>query len=213
MSRQGIKTAVMFVIHNPNIKWFMPDYHTDISFSQTLLKVRNEVDVIPVSIGFNNSLELLPDVNIIKIPWEYIEKEAHDRGAYLLILQLKRAHTIKAGSLSRITLKKGWYVYVGSAMKNLSKRIERHMRLRKQMHWHIDWLRQVADCVTALPIRSSEREECNIAKDLRKILRLEIEGFGASDCKCSSHLFYTRKQPQSMRDFHNVLEHYRMSLQ
>ena len=59
----------------------------------------------------------------------YIKKEAKDQGSYLLILELKRNRDISVGKLGRVSFKRGFYIYVGSAMANLSKRIERHRHL------------------------------------------------------------------------------------
>jgi sugar fermentation stimulation protein A len=40
MARSGIQTMIMFLVHSPKVTWFMPDYHTDFSFSTTLLAAR-----------------------------------------------------------------------------------------------------------------------------------------------------------------------------
>ena len=59
----------------------------------------------------------------------YIEKEAKDQGSYVLILELKKARRIRVGILGRVSFRRGFYIYVGSAMANLGRRIERHRRL------------------------------------------------------------------------------------
>jgi sugar fermentation stimulation protein A len=112
---------------------------------------------------------LSQEVKILQIPWDYIGNEAIDRGSYLLILNLKRNKKIDIGTLGIVTYKKGFYVYVGSAMANLSKRMERHRHLRKQHHWHIDDLRDEAEFHSVLAIRSSTRLECGIAKAMSDI--------------------------------------------
>jgi sugar fermentation stimulation protein A len=210
LSEEGVKTVVLFIVHWPFAKIFMPDYHTDLNFSRTLLRIRDRLKVVPVAIGWKQDLSLSPKVNLLQVPWDHIEEEAKDRGSYLLILYLKRGSNLRIGKLGKVTFRKGFYVYVGSAMANLSKRMERHRHIRKQHHWHIDDLREVAEFHSILAIRSSIRLECEIAKALSKIAEWTIPGFGSSDCSCETHLFGISRDPVLSEDFHKLLQYFRM---
>ena len=57
------------------------------------------------------------------------------------------------------------------------------------MHWHIDYLLQYAEIKNVYYKESIFREECNITKKFAGIL-ISVPGFGSSDCRCKSHLFY-----------------------
>jgi sugar fermentation stimulation protein A len=210
ISGEGIKTIVLFIVHWPFAKVFMPDYHTDLNFSQMLLQVRDRVEVIPVSVRWERDLSLTPKIRILKIPWEAIEKEAKDRGSYLLILNLKRNQEIKVGKLGHVSFRKGFYIYVGSAMANLSKRMERHKRLRKKHHWHIDELRAAAEVHSVLAIRASDRLECEIAEALSRVTEWSVLGFGSTDCSCETHLFGMTDDPLHSESFHKLLQYFRM---
>jgi sugar fermentation stimulation protein A len=210
LSEEGVKTVILFIVHWPFARMFMPDYHTDLKFSQTLLQVKDKVRVVPVSVRWEQDLSLSPNVRILQIPWDYIEKEAKDRGSYLLVLRLKKKKNIHIERLGKVSFRKGFYIYVGSAMANLSKRMERHRHLRKVHHWHIDELRAVAEFHSVLPIRSSTRLECEIAEALSRIAGWDIPGFGSSDCSCETHLFGMGRDPLHSEDFHNLLQHFRM---
>ncbi len=210
LSRKGIKTAVLFVVHWPFARVFMPDYHTDLTFARTLLDVRRDVKIIPLAVRWRHDLSMDEEVRLLDIPWDYIEKEAHDRGSYLLVLKLPGDRPITVGSLGKVLFKKGFYVYVGSAMANLEKRLQRHMRLRKHNHRHIDELRAVSEVRAELAIRSSVRLECDIAGAMSLIAGRPVRGFGSSDCACETHLFHMEQDPLDMRSFHNVLEFFRM---
>lgn len=140
----------------------------------------------------------------------YVEKGAKDQGSYLLILELKRNRNIPVGTLGRVSFRKGFYIYVGSAMANLKKRMERHRRLRKKHHWHIDELRAVADFHSACAIRSSTRLECEIAEAMSRISEWNIPGFGCTDCSCSTHLFGFEGNPLGSEKFHQWLQYFRM---
>ena len=111
------------------------------------------------------------------------------KGSYLLIIKLDKDSIIRIGKLGEIKFNKGLYVYVGSALNGLEQRIQRHLRDNKKIHWHIDYLLNYAKITDIFYKENNAREECHIAKKLDKKLP-SIPGFGCSDCKCKSHLFY-----------------------
>ena len=49
-------------------------------------------------------------------------------------MELLKEGKIRIGSLGKITFKKGFYAYVGSAMNNLEKRVQRHLRKKKNFY-------------------------------------------------------------------------------
>jgi sugar fermentation stimulation protein A len=210
ISEGAVRAVILFVVHWPFAKTFMPDFHTDLNFSQTLLCVRDRVEVIPVSVRWNEDLSLSPDVKILEVPWSAIEEEAKDRGSYLLVLNLKRNRNMDVGKLGEIHFRRGFYIYVGSAMANLSRRMDRHRHLRKRHHWHIDELRAVTEFHSVLAIRSSERLECQVAKAMSEIAEWSVPGFGCTDCSCHSHLFGMSEDPLHSEKFHKLLQYFRM---
>lgn len=122
-----------------------------------------------------------------------------DPGTYVLILNLPRPITVRVGRLGRFHFQAGWYAYVGSARGpgGLAVRLNRHLRLSKSLHWHVDYLRAhtrpvaiwyaVGDCV----------RECAWAQTLAELpgARIPVPRFGASDCRCPAHLTYFATLP------------------
>ncbi|MDY6953202.1 MAG: DNA/RNA nuclease SfsA [Thermodesulfobacteriota bacterium] len=210
MARKGIPTVVLFLVHSPRVKCFMPDYHTDFGFSTTMLKVREKVRIVPVAIGWKKDLTLQKGIKVLDVPWEYLKQEVKDRGSYLLLLRLEKKRTIMVGQLKKLQFSKGYYIYVGSAMGNLSARMARHRRKDKSRHWHIDYLTEKAEGVTPIPVRSSQRLECDMAKALSAIMESGPAGFGSSDCKCPTHLFWSPENPLHTETFHRMLQSFRM---
>lgn len=201
--------GIIFVVHNPHILFFMPEYHIDPLFSKRLLEARREILVKAFSIGWRiekDQIKLLPEIKELSIPWEFIEKEAKDRGLYLLILWLERETSIFTRK-KEWKLKKGYYIYVGSAKRHLEKRIRRHLKTKKPLFWHIDYLREKAQVLRAIPIRTETLSECELAKKLKEIELSPIHGFGSSDCNCQSHLFFTKEQPLNSERFVKLLEY------
>jgi len=111
------------------------------------------------------------------------------KGSYVLIINLKKEKEIEIGRLGRILFSKGYYAYVGSGLNSLEKRIDRHLRKNKKKRWHIDYLLEEGKIEEILYRESNRKEECNIARILSKKFNF-TPGFGSSDCKCRSHLFF-----------------------
>jgi len=211
LSSSRTLSAVLFVIHWPRAQVFMPDFHTDLEFARTFLAVRDRVAFIPAAVRWRNDLSIRPlDTKVVDILWEAVEKEAHDRGSYLVVFRLPGKKLIRVGELGTISLRKGYYTYVGSARRGLSARLERHRRLRKTAFWHIDFLRAQAEFHAALPVRSADDLECEMAGALDGVSEGSVPGFGSSDCSCHSHLFWTPEDPLHSPRFHDFLQYYRM---
>jgi len=89
-------------------------------------------------------------------------------GAYILVLKLNSGKNIKVGALGKIKFKKGFYCYVGSAIGNttIEKRCRRHLKKKKALRWHIDYLRKEAEIVEIFAIPSKRKKECKIAKKI-----------------------------------------------
>jgi Uri superfamily endonuclease len=111
------------------------------------------------------------------------------KGSYVLIIYLCASGDIAVGRLGVIGFQSGWYAYVGSAMRGLTPRLRRHLRENKKLHWHIDYFLQVASIKRVIVFKSRTRTECQIAGKLAERFT-GIPGFGCSDCKCRSHLYY-----------------------
>ena len=116
-----------------------------------------------------------------------------DFGIYIAVFYMPVGCTIKIGRLGKFSFRQGIYFYVGSAQRNLPARLERHSRKKKPLHWHIDYLSVNAEMLGAIIIPGRRKRECEIAGELDKMFELAVRGFGASDCRCAGHLFYTQQ--------------------
>jgi endonuclease-3 len=101
--------------------------------------------------------------------------------------------TIEIGALGTHQLPAGWYAYTGSALgPGGFSRVDRHYELaageRSTRHWHIDYLLGHEAAAIRGDVRTPEADiECSVATSLPAS---PVDGFGASDCDCSSHLAY-----------------------
>jgi len=111
------------------------------------------------------------------------------KGSYVLLIELTKEQTITTGSLKAIYFPRGYYAYVGSAMGGFKSRLNRHLRSDKKPHWHIDYLLEKASISEIILCKTNDRVECAMAQALSCQFD-SIPGFGSSDCKCRSHLFF-----------------------
>lgn len=119
------------------------------------------------------------------------------RGTYALHLWLNHPKRKQVGRLGKFSFPPGDYLYIGSALGpgGLAARLSRHLRGISRLHWHIDWLRRIADVVGVYYLTSNLQYECKWSQYLLSYPRVTVPapGFGASDCmkngrSCASHL-------------------------
>ena len=114
------------------------------------------------------------------------------KGIYLLLIKLENNKFLSYGLKNKCNFKKGYYVYIGSGLNSLEKRIERHLNKNKKIFWHIDYLLKHSNIIEIYYIVTNKKIECEIAELLQKNFSY-INKFGSSDCNCNSHLFYVSK--------------------
>jgi DNA-binding sugar fermentation-stimulating protein len=60
LGEKGLKGAVIFIVHGNHLEYFSPDYHTDLSFAQTLCSVKDRL--------------------FVRAPWYLLEKRINSHG-------------------------------------------------------------------------------------------------------------------------------------
>ena len=107
--------------------------------------------------------------------------------SYQLFIRIEKDIALQIGKLGYFAFPAGYYVYTGSARRNMEARLRRHHNRDKKLHWHIDYLLQ-HPAVKILSTRTSETAECALNQQIEG--SIVAKGFGASDCRqgCGSHL-------------------------
>ncbi|RUM34454.1 MAG: DUF123 domain-containing protein [Archaeoglobus sp.] len=111
--------------------------------------------------------------------------------SYILVIRVREKFCTKVGALGIIEFKSGYYMYIGSAKTGIS-RICRHFRKKKKLRWHIDYLTTAKHAET-LCAYLFENEECSLSSFMSNYSG--IDGFGCSDCRCRTHLYYSKEFP------------------
>lgn len=121
-------------------------------------------------------------------------------GTYVLVMKLASDTTIPVGQLGPVAFSAGFYVYTGSAFGpgGLTSRVGRHLKHSEKHRWHIDYLRGFAEIIEIWYTFHPEKAECRWAEIFQTTrgVRIACPGFGSSDCRCNSHLFFFKKKPE-----------------
>ncbi len=117
----------------------------------------------------------------------------NNSGSYIIVFKLNERQIIQVGKLGMFTFPSGFYIYTGSGLRNLKQRIARHLRKEKSLKWHIDYLSVRCEPVWYYMIEDGINHECKLSHYISRLNNFSspVKGFGSSDCKCNSHLFYT----------------------
>jgi sugar fermentation stimulation protein A len=232
LSAQGYRCHILFVIVHGKPELFVPNLHTDPRFAAALSRYGRAANPPPGAAGQGRAgrprtaagkveiharlLRCDPqgdavlEAAAVPVDLSHGRLAAEDGGNYLIFLEVPEPCEAETGALGLLAFKPGWYVYAGSARKNLSKRISRHLRkTRKRKHWHLDYLRPLAKTIKALPICSYKNLECDLAVALADLGGRGIPGFGCSDCRCASHLYYFKDDPRKDRAFVDMIFRFR----
>lgn len=122
------------------------------------------------------------------------------KGTYCLILLLDKNIKIKVGKKSYYLLK-GYYCYIGSALNNLEKRIQRHLSKNKKLRWNIDYFLRHVKIIKIKTIIANKKLECFLSNKIKDLSNMRIKDFGSNDCKCKSHLYFFNKNPIYDKNF------------
>lgn len=211
MGRAGEHAGLLVLVHYKDACWFLPNYHTDLPFAEEFRKGLDFLDWKACVIPWTKDFLMPENVRLIPSSGEVLDREMGNAGDYMIVLQMEEDSTITVGSLGDIRFPKGYYVYVGSARKNLDQRIAHHKALRKRRHWHMDYLRNACRFTGAIPIRTKEDLEHKLAEALSGIADWTIPGFGCTDCSCKSHLFGFHQNPMHLPAFVKIEENFEIN--
>ena len=112
-------------------------------------------------------------------------------GTYTLLVEFPAATTLSVGALGEHRFPAGAYAYTGSALgPGGFSRVRRHRRTARDdhdvRHWHVDYLLGETDARIDRVVHAPGVDaECAVAG---RLPAGPVDGFGASDCGCPSHL-------------------------
>lgn len=120
-------------------------------------------------------------------------------GTYALIFLGNQSVEITVGKLGMFKVSPGTYIYIGSAFGpgGLQSRISHHRKQFTVKHWHIDYLKPMIQLEQIWYTCDPVPREHTWAQVIGSFYNatIPLNGFGSSDCRCPSHLFYFPRGP------------------
>ena len=120
-------------------------------------------------------------------------------GTYALILFCSRQERVQIGKLGPLQLRRGFYLYVGSAVGpgGVRARLAHHRKVSQPPHWYIDFLRPHTHLDRVWYSHDPVRREHQWARVIHALrgASVPVAGFGSSDCHCKTHLFFFTRRP------------------
>ena len=136
-------------------------------------------------------------------------------GTYAVVLSSPAPRSVVVGKLGTLGLKPGFYIYMGSAFGpgGLRARIGHHLQIVRRPHWHIDYIGRYLEPVEIWYTCDAANREHQWATVLAKSkgATIPLAGFGSSDCRCQSHLYYFNYRPSGgylRRKIHSRLDNH-----
>ena len=213
LAYRGYDSYTLYWINHKNATVFMPNGHTDRDYCLSFLQAK-QVNFLAYCVNMIDPVTL--DFSFFKpVPIDYQATKilSADKGSYLLIFYNHIPFKKSIGSLGEREFKKGYYVYAGSALQGLDKRIARHARKSKKIRWHLDYISPGSMKLEKVyPFRRPDRIEAALARGLLEICTEYVDGFGASDSGLPSHFFYFTESPFRRRDFLDLVLDFRMMI-
>lgn len=199
-------SSLIFLVLLNDIAVFIPNYHTDFMFYETLKKSSESINIKAYAVIYDKKINItgLKEVPVL-IP------DLKPRGIYGIVLFNDSEREISVGSLGTVKFKRGYYIYTGSAKNNVFKRISHHRNKNKSRHYHMDYLKGKMKIISDIPVITDRFTECELAESVSSLSDGKVDLFGSSDCKCRSHLFYFKNNPVQSEDFWDMVLEYRFS--
>jgi len=203
----------LYLLNHKKAVRFMPNQHTHLDYALRFNQCR-KLQFVAYCLEMSDPITLNTSVfTSVPIDFQTSLTNSVDKGSYLLVLCNERDQKIQIGALGERSFKKGYYVYVGSAMQGLSKRIKRHLSNQKITRWHLDYICPAKLKVDKVfPVNRIDRLEEKLAQRMMQISSSSVPGFGSSDSTLDSHLFYFPQRPYRQRAFLDLLLDARMMI-
>ncbi|MCL2156032.1 MAG: DNA/RNA nuclease SfsA [Leptospirales bacterium] len=198
------KGKLVFFVLKSTIEKFIPNYHTDFKFYETLNFYKDKVDVRAYSVQYNEDLEIESLKNI-----PVLFPKVEPKGIFLLLLSYPPEKKAAFNNKS----KNKFFIYCGSSNEDLFKKIasiKRKDGLRKILPARFNELKIISD----IPIVSSLSLSGRIKDELIKYGGVEIDkiGVGIDNINEDSFLIQYNDNPAEKKWFWDMVFGFRWAI-
>lgn len=89
LAGEGYGAAVLFLVQSSRPSCFLPDFHTDTKFAESLFRAKDRLRLFPLAVEWNAALELTGEPKLLRVPWGVYERHGGDRGDCLVIVDAR----------------------------------------------------------------------------------------------------------------------------
>jgi sugar fermentation stimulation protein A len=202
----GMKCEVVFLVQTSDVRFFLPDYHTDYEFARTFAALKDRLRYRAIAVTWDSELRLSPHVRELVIPWDTLEKESRDRGSYLIVYNRYGDAIGKVADTK--TFHQGYYIKACRADNDLSVQMLRDLRrIRKEeKERNPRDGNMAADRCTALPIRSAASIHSELCRRLEQICDWPVPAAS----RRTDRLYAMAENPFQQPRFIDMLQYFRM---
>lgn len=86
LAGEGYGAAVLFLVQSSRPNFFLPDFHTDPKFAESLYKEKDRLQIFPLGVEWNSGLELTGEPKLLRVPWEVYERHGASGGDCLVLV-------------------------------------------------------------------------------------------------------------------------------
>ncbi len=90
LAGEGYGAAVLFLVQSSRPSCFLPDFHTDPKFAESLFRAKDRLRLFPLAVEWNAALELTGEPKLLRVPWGVYERHGGDRGDCLVIVDARK---------------------------------------------------------------------------------------------------------------------------
>jgi len=109
LARAGGGTLVFFILHE-NVRVFVPNYHTDFIFYETLKKYCDAIRILAYSVRYDEEFNIT-SLNPVKV----IMPTVKPAGLYCIVYRFDDGERVGSVPDGTLELKKGYYVRIGAS--------------------------------------------------------------------------------------------------
>lgn len=189
---------LIFLVIRSDINIFLPNYHTDFKFYETLKLNKDKINIHAFTVQYNDKLEIhsLKEIPVI-IP------EVNPSGKFLLLIFNSENIFNDDGEI----FERGYYLYCGEEKENVFKTISAIKRKNGILSILPDKLFLKTKIISALPIIYTsitiEKIQCKLSEQGGKTILFKNRN------KPDTHLMYFKKNPAEEQWFWNMILEWR----
>ncbi len=210
LARSGTACGVLFVVHSRRPHWFLPDYHTDPDFAQSLLDGEGAISVAALGVEWTKDVTMVESPREIPVLWDLLKRSFGDLGGCLATFRLDRRLWLSMEGNS-VEVPPGYWAIASGAIHGLPAvlRALTGKRVRPQTLW--DEIRSRVTLKT-IPVRSTRDLGLEIKECLRAISINEIFIPPVANREAPAALFAFDDDPFKKRAFVDIILRLRMSM-